>query len=126
MPLSQGRLHSLLAFEFLNCDDIGKKGVLAYQNHQQWQKYLSERKNQYVKPPNDFIKHTLIQKKVYKALHEAVRHIGYDLELVSVEKIFEFKAEKFSFYADIETMGIAPDTIFPVPGILGFRLSRGK
>ncbi len=124
--LSNGRLHSLLAFEFLNCDDIGKKGLLAFQHHQQWQDYLSESKKRYVKPPNDFVKHTLIQKNVYKALHETFRQTGYKLELVSVEKIFEFKAERFSFFSDLKTMGIASDSVFPVPGILGFRLSQGK
>jgi hypothetical protein len=85
--------------------------------------HRTESKKRYVKPPNDFVKHTLIQKKIYKALHETVRHTGYELKLVSVEKIFEFKAEQLSFYAELKSIGIAPDQVFPVPGILGFQIS---
>ncbi len=120
--LSKTSLHSLLAFEFLNCDDIGKKGVLAFRHHQRWKDYLSESKQRYVKPPNEFVKHTLIRKNVFKDLYEAFESAGFKLELVSIEKVFAFKAERFSFSADLKTIGIAPDEVFPVPGILGFRL----
>ena len=122
--LSNSSLHSLVAFEFLNCDDIGIKSVLAFRHHQQWQDYLSESKKRYVKPPNDFVKHTLIRKNVFKDLHGAFDIAGFKLELASIEKVFAFKAEQLSFYADLKTIGIAPDEVYPVPGILGFKLIK--
>ena len=113
------KLTLFTTFEFLNCEEITKKSILAFNANPEYAEILKAN----IKSTGqvyDFIQSVLIKEGVFSKLIRLFSDIGYKIELSSIEKIAFRKAKEFAFYPELKQNGISPETVFPVPLILYF------
>jgi hypothetical protein len=120
--ISGRRIVDFMTFEFLGCDDIAKKAVLAFHDSPAWKQYLKESKKTYVAPPYDHIRKRMIQAGIFNGMDELFLQLGYTIEFSSFEKLAVREAKQFSFFKDLVQYGIGPEDEFPVPLMLYFKM----
>jgi len=121
--MNKGIIDSFMSFEFLGCNDIAKKAVLAFHNDPVWKEYLVESKKKYSRPPYESIKKIMVENGVFSDLDKIFQQLGYSVEFSSFEKLAVRKADQFNFYNDLIPFGIQPEDKFPVPLMLHFDVS---
>ena len=122
----RGKINYFMTFEYLNCDDLYKKVVLAFNKQKTWDEYLIAFKKQWVAPPYEFIKGHIIREGIFSELASLFSEIGYEMQFSSYEKLAVKKAGELDFYNDLKAYGIQPDDKFPVPSMLHFMIKIRK
>ncbi len=117
------KLTSLGAGGFMGIKALEKQSILAFNGFAPWRRYLDD--------PGSFSQqriHAIVAARwrsagVFDAVTDTFARLGYRAEFSGFEKLFVFPAEKCSFYAELEALGIGPRDRFPYPGVIAFTLA---
>ncbi|MBN1847987.1 MAG: hypothetical protein JW932_05325 [Deltaproteobacteria bacterium] len=120
----QGKIDHFMCFEYLDCDDLYKRAILAFHDQKPWEEYVVTLKKKWVAPPYEFIVGHIINEGIFSELISLFSELGYEARFSSYEKLGVRKAGDFDFYDGLKEKGIQPGDKFPVPMMLHFTLKQ--